>query len=154
MPTPFTIGVISDTHGLLRPEALAALTGSNHILPAGDVGDPTILDRLRAIAPLTAIRGNIDTSGPCSTLPPTEAVELAGRLFYLIHSVHDLDLNPAAARIDVVVSGHSHHADISTRDGVHYLNPGSAGPHRFKLTVTLATITITNGVIDPRIITL
>jgi hypothetical protein len=154
MPTPFTIGVISDTHGLLRPEALAALTGSNHILHAGDVGDPTILDRLRTIAPLTAIRGNIDTSGPCATLPPAESVELGGRLFYLVHSVHDLDLNPTAAHIDVVVSGHSHRASIETRQGVLYLNPGSAGPHRFKLPVTLATITIANGVIGPRIITL
>jgi putative phosphoesterase len=149
-----TIGVISDTHGLLRPEALTALTGSDHILHAGDVGDPAILDRLRALAPLTAIRGNIDTSGPCAALPPTESVELAGRLFYLVHSLHDLDLNPKAAGIDVVVSGHSHRADVETRDGVLYLNPGSAGPRRFNRPITLATITISDGVLSTRILTL
>jgi len=153
-PTPFTIGIISDTHGLLRPEALAALIGSDHILHAGDVGDPTILDRLRALAPLTAIRGNIDTSGPCAALPPTEAVELAGRLFYLVHSLHDLDLNPKAANIHVVVSGHSHRAAIETRDGVLYLNPGSAGPRRFNRPITLATITIGDNTIDTRILNL
>ena len=154
MPTLFTIGVISDTHGLLRPEAIAALAGSDHILHAGDVGDPAILDRLRALAPLTAIRGNIDTSGSCSALPPTEAVELAGRLFYLVHSIHDLDLNPKAAHIDVVVSGHSHHAAIETRNGVLYLNPGSAGPRRFNRPITLATITIADGALNTRILTL
>jgi hypothetical protein len=149
-----TIGVISDTHGLLRPEALTALTGSDHILHAGDVGDPAILDRLRALAPLTAIRGNIDTSGPCAALPPTESVELAGRLFYLVHSIHDFDLNPKAAGIDVVVSGHSHRAGVETRDGVLYLNPGSAGPRRFNRPITLATITISDGVLSTRILTL
>jgi hypothetical protein len=154
MPKPLTIGVLSDTHGLLRPEALAALAGSDHILHAGDVGDPAILDRLRSIAPVTAIRGNIDTSGLCATLPPTEAVELGGRLFYLVHSIHDLDLNPNAARIDVVVSGHSHRAAIETRNGVLYLNPGSAGPRRFDLPITLAKLTIADGSIDTSIITL
>ncbi|MGD0798242.1 MAG: metallophosphoesterase family protein [Acidobacteriaceae bacterium] len=154
MPIPFTIGVISDTHGLLHPEAIAALAGSIHILHAGDVGDSAILDRLRALAPLTAIRGNIDTCGPCAALPPTEAVELAGRLFYLVHSIHDLDLNPKAAHIDVVVSGHSHRASIETRAGVLYLNPGSAGPRRFNHPITLATITIADDAIDYRIIPL
>ena len=154
MPTPFTIGVISDTHGPLRPEALAALAHSNHILHAGDVGDPTILDRLREIAPLTAIRGNIDTTGPCAALPPTESVELAGRLFYLVHSIHDLDLNPKAANIDVVVTGHSHIATIETRDGVLYLNPGSAGPRRFNRPITLATISISGAALNTRILTL
>jgi putative phosphoesterase len=154
MPKPFTIGIISDTHGLLRPEALAALAGSDHILHAGDIGDPAILDRLRDLAPLTAIRGNIDTAGPCATLPPTEAVELAGHLFYLVHSIHDLDLNPAAARIDVVVCGHSHRAAIETRDTVLYLNPGSAGPRRFNRPITLATITIADAALNTRIVTL
>jgi uncharacterized protein len=154
MPTPFTIGIISDTHGLLRPEALAALAGSDHILHAGDIGDSTILDRLRALAPLTVIRGNIDTHGPCAALPPTEAVELAGRLFYLVHSIHDLDLNPKAASIDVVVSGHSHLAAIETCDGVLYLNPGSAGPRRFNRPITLATITIADATLDTCILTL
>ena len=134
------IGVVSDTHGLLRPEALAALAGVDHILHAGDVGDIEILHALRQIAPVTAIRGNIDQSGSCSQLPPTEAVELGGRLFYLVHSVHDLDLNPRSAGIAVVVSGHSHKPTIETRDGVLYLNPGSAGPRRFKLPVSVAFI--------------
>ena len=148
------IGVISDTHGLLRPEALAALAGVDRILHAGDVGDPAILDSLRAIAPVTAIRGNIDISGPCAALPPTESVELAGHLFYLVHSIHDLDLNPKAASIDVVVTGHSHIAAIETRDGVLYLNPGSAGPRRFNRPITLATIAIIKGTLNTRILAL
>jgi uncharacterized protein len=149
-----TVGVISDTHGHLRPEAVADLRGVDHILHAGDVGDPTILDRLREIAPLTAIRGNVDTHGPCSLLLPTEAVELGGCLFYLVHSIHDLDLHPAAAGIGVVVSGHSHKPFIDWRDGVLYLNPGSAGPRRFSLSITLARITLTNNRPEPQIITL
>ncbi len=138
------LGVISDTHGLLRPEALAALSGVEHILHAGDVGNPGILDALREIAPVTAIRGNIDTHGPCAELPPTEAVELDGRLFYLVHSVHDLDINPAAAGIAAVISGHSHQPGFATRNGVLYLNPGSAGPRRFRLPVTLALLEISD----------
>ena len=136
------IGVISDTHGLLRAEALAALAGVDHILHAGDVGDAGILDSLRAVAPTTAIRGNIDTSGACAALPPTEALELGGKLFYLVHSVHDLDLNPRLAEIDVVVSGHSHQHGAAMRDGVLFLNPGSAGPRRFKLPITLAIVEV------------
>jgi uncharacterized protein len=132
------IGVISDTHGLLRPEALEALRGATHILHAGDVGDITILDRLRAIAPVTAIRGNIDTSGPTAELPATEAIELDGRLIYMLHSLNDLDLKPEAASISVVIHGHSHKPSINTHKGVLYLNPGSAGPRRFKLPVTVA----------------
>jgi putative phosphoesterase len=134
------IGILSDTHGLLRPEVLPALRGVDHILHAGDVGDPAILDALRTIAPVTAIRGNIDTHGDCALLPETEAVELASRLLYLVHSIHDLDLNPAAAGIAAVISGHSHKPSIETRDGVLYLNPGSCGPRRFKLPVTLALL--------------
>jgi len=149
-----TIGVISDTHGLLRPEALAELTGVDHILHAGDIGDSAILDRLRQIAPVTAIRGNTDTHGPCALLPPTEAVELAGCLFYLVHSVHDLDLHPAAAGIGAVISGHSHKPEIAWHDGVLYLNPGSAGPRRFSLPITLARITLANAHPEPQIITL
>jgi hypothetical protein len=148
------IGVISDTHGLLRPEALAELAGVDHILHAGDVGDPAILDRLREIAPVTAIRGNVDTHGPCSLLPPTEAVELGGCLFYLVHSIYDLDLHPTAAGIGAVISGHSHKPAIEWRDGVLYLNPGSAGHRRFSLPITLARITLTNGHPDPQIVTL
>jgi hypothetical protein len=140
------IGVISDTHGLLRPEAVAALRGVEHILHAGDVGDVAILDALREIAPVTAIRGNVDVSGPCAELPPTDMVELGERLFYLVHSVHDLDINPAAAGVAMVVSGHSHKASVSVRDGVIYFNPGSAGPRRFSLPVTVGFVTVEDGV--------
>ena len=148
------LGVISDTHGLLRPEALAALRGVDHILHAGDVGDPSILSALRELAPVTAIRGNIDTHGDCAQLPETEAVQLAGRLFYLIHSIHDLDLNPKAAGIAMVISGHSHKPSIETRNNVIYLNPGSAGPRRFKLPVTLAIVEVTSEAIKPRLLDL
>lgn len=134
------IGVISDTHGLLRPEALAALAGVDHILHAGDVGDLAILAALETIAPVSAIRGNVDVFGPCSSLPPTEVVELAGRLFYLIHSIHDLDINPVAAGIAMVISGHSHQPGLKHHKGIAYLNPGSAGPRRFSLPVTLAIV--------------
>ena len=140
------IGVISDTHGLLRPEAVAALRGVEHILHAGDVGDSAILDTLREIAPVTAIRGNVDVSGACAKLPATDVVELGGRLFYLVHSVHDLDINPVAAGVAMVVSGHSHKASVQVRDGVIYFNPGSAGPRRFSLPVTVGFVTAEDGV--------
>jgi len=136
------IGVISDTHGLLRPEALAALAGVEHILHAGDVGDIAILVSLRGIAPVTAIRGNVDGHGECAELPETEAVELDGRLFYLVHSVYDLDLNPVTAKVAVVVSGHSHKPGTERKGRVLYLNPGSAGPRRFSLPVTVAIVTL------------
>ena|ERR1700729_1074904 len=136
------IGVISDTHGLLRPEALVALAEVEHILHAGDVGNPEILDELRKIAPVTAIRGNVDVSGICAELPATDVVELAGRLFYLVHSVRDLDINPVVAGVAVVVSGHSHKPSVETKRGVMYLNPGSAGPRRFQLPVTVALATV------------
>lgn len=137
------VGVISDTHGLLRPEALAALAGVDHILHAGDVGDAQILDALRKIAPVTAIRGNIDGSGPCAALPATDLVELGGTAFYLLHDLKKLDLDPVAAGISVVVSGHSHKPAIESRRGVLYLNPGSAGPRRFSLPITVAVVTLT-----------
>jgi putative phosphoesterase len=140
------IGVISDTHGLLRPEAVAALRGVEHVLHAGDVGDIAILDALREIAPVTAIRGNVDVSGACAELPATDVVELGGRLFYLVHSVHDLDINPGAAGVAMVVSGHSHKASVQVRDGVVFFNPGSAGPRRFSLPVTVGFVTVEDGV--------
>jgi hypothetical protein len=148
------IGVISDTHGLLRPEAIQALIGVDHILHAGDVGDPLILDKLRWIAPLTAVRGNVDVSGVCRALPATYVVELGGRFFYLVHSVHDLDLSPKAAGIAMVVSGHTHRAKIEEHQGVIYLNPGSAGPRRFDLPVTLAQVVVVDGAVSAHIITL
>src|SRR6266481_3053104 len=140
------IGVISDTHGFLRPEALAALRGVEHILHAGDVGEIAILDELRKIATVTAIRGNVDVSGACANLPATDVVELGGKLFYLVHSVHDLDINPVAAGVAMVVSGHSHKASVQVRDGVIYFNPGSAGPRRFSLPVTVGFVTVEDGV--------
>jgi uncharacterized protein len=140
------IGVISDTHGLLRPEAVAALRGVEYILHAGDVGDFSILEELRRIAPVTAIRGNVDVSGACAELPVTDVVELGSKLFYLVHSVHDLDIKPAAAGVAVVVSGHSHKAGVEVRDGVIYFNPGSAGPRRFSLPVTVGFVTVEDGV--------
>jgi uncharacterized protein len=139
------IGVVSDTHGLLRPQLLPALSGVAHILHAGDVGDPSILTELRRIAPVTAIRGNIDRSGPCAQLPATEAIELAGCLIYMVHAIEDLDLHPKAAGIRVIISGHSHKPSIEQRNNVLYLNPGSAGPRRFNLPITYALLRITNG---------
>jgi putative phosphoesterase len=140
------IGVISDTHGLMRPEALAALRGVEHILHAGDVGNVAILDALREIAPVTAIRGNVDTAGACAELPATDVVELGGQLFYLVHSVHDLDINPKAAGVAMVVSGHSHKAKVEVKNGVVYFNPGSAGPRRFSLPITVGFVTVEDGV--------
>jgi uncharacterized protein len=146
------IGVISDTHGLLRPEALKALQGAEQILHAGDVGDPPILDALRAIAPATAIRGNIDEDGPCGHLPPTELVELSGRSIYMLHDVKKLDLNPEAAGIAAVISGHSHKPLVEWRRGVLFLNPGSAGPRRFELPVTLAWLKIDANAVSAQIV--
>ncbi|MEO6816041.1 MAG: metallophosphoesterase family protein [Edaphobacter sp.] len=148
------IGVISDTHGLLRPEALAALAGVEHILHVGDVGDIRILDALREIAPVTAIRGNIDQWGECAELPATDVVELDGRLFYLVHSLTDLDINPTVAGVAAVITGHSHKPSIEQRDGVLYLNPGSAGPRRFNLPVTLALMTVNEAGVEARLVDL
>ena len=147
------IGIISDTHGLLRPEAQAALQGVDHILHAGDVGDPIILKMLATIAPLTAIRGNVDT-GHCAHLPATEAIELDGQLFYMLHSLSDLDLHPKVAGIAAVISGHTHKPIIDWRKNILYLNPGSAGPRRFALPVSLATVHIIDGKLHPTLITL
>ena len=146
------IGVISDTHGLLRPEALVALAEAEHILHAGDVGDVEILDALRELAPVTAIRGNVDVSGACGELPASEMVELGGAVFYLVHSVRDLDIKPEAAGVSVVVSGHSHKASVEMKGGVLYLNPGSAGPRRFALPVTVGLVTVSEGRVKARIV--
>lgn len=148
------VGVISDTHGLLRPAAVESLHGAEHILHAGDVGDPAILDALRTVAPVTAIRGNIDEGGPCGGLPATELVEIGGRNIYMLHDVKQLDLNPEAAGIAAVVFGHSHKPAIEWRRGVLFLNPGSAGPRRFQLPVTIAWLEVEPHVLDARIIDL
>jgi putative phosphoesterase len=139
---PLNVGVLSDTHGLLRPEVLRALEGSHHILHAGDVGDPAILDALRELAPVTAIRGNIDRSGACAQLPATEVIELGGCVMYMLHSLDDLDVKPESAGLNVVLYGHSHRPAAATRNGVLYLNPGSCGPRRFSLPVTVAQLWI------------
>jgi putative phosphoesterase len=136
------IGVLSDTHGLLRPEVLPLLEGSDHILHLGDVGDPEILGALARIAPVTAIRGNVDTHGPCALLPATEVATLAGIDIYLLHNIQDLDLDPAAAGFAAVLYGHSHKPEVRRHKGVLYFNPGSCGPRRFSLPMTCGRITI------------
>ena len=148
------VGVISDTHGLLRPEAIDALQGCDAILHAGDVGNFQILGTLGEIAPVTAIRGNIDLHGPCSDLPATEMISLGGVTFYMLHSARDLDLDPVAAGVRVVVSGHSHSPAIHDKQGVIFLNPGSAGPRRFGLPVTLAIVEINADKIRAEIVRL
>ncbi len=139
------IGVISDTHGLLRPNVADALCGVERIIHAGDVGDPAILDELEAIAPVVAVRGNVDRGAWANTLPMTEVVDVGGILLYVLHDLHALDLTPSAAGFAAVISGHSHQPVIETRNGVLYLNPGSAGPRRFTLPVTLAKLTVGAG---------
>ena len=145
------IGVISDTHGLLRPEAERALAGVGHILHAGDIGSPEIVPRLSAIAPTTAIRGNVDRQGWALAFAEREVVTLAGRTIYMLHDLGDLDLDPVAAEIDVVVSGHTHRPKAEVRAGVLYLNPGSAGPRRFALPVTLAILEADGAGLRPEI---
>jgi putative phosphoesterase len=148
------IGVISDTHGLLRPEAIAALRGSDHILHAGDVGDSRIIERLRGNAPVTFIRGNIDTDDWGRSQPDTEVVELAFKSFYILHDLKTLDLNPRTAGFAAVVSGHSHKPKIEWKNDVLYFNPGSAGPRRFKLPITVGRIVIDSDQLRPEVIEL
>jgi putative phosphoesterase len=140
--------VISDTHGLLRPQAVHALAGVDHILHAGDIGKIEILSDLLRIAPVTAIRGNVDTERPLRQLPETEAVELEGKLFYLIHDVNQLDLVPSASSIAAVISGHSHKPLIAWEKNVLFFNPGSCGPQRFSLPVSVGFIEIVNGTLN------
>jgi uncharacterized protein len=140
--TPQKIGLISDTHGLLRPEALEALRGSDVIIHAGDVGDPHILDALREIAPLVAVRGNIDTAPWAQSLPETAVTDAGSVTIYVLHDVKTLDLDPKAAGFHIVVSGHSHKPAHTTRNGVIYINPGSAGPRRFHLPITIARLNL------------
>jgi hypothetical protein len=135
---PARIGLISDTHGLLRDEALRGLSGADLIIHAGDVGTPEILESLKEIAPVIAVRGNVDTGPWADVLPMSAVVETAGPSIYVLHDVHQLDLKPAAAGFGIVVSGHSHQHGKEERDGVLYINPGSAGPRRFSLPITVA----------------
>ncbi len=136
------IGVISDTHGLLRPEAIEALRGSEHIIHAGDVGSPEILTALSAIAPLTAIRGNIDGGAWARKLPEAEVLEVGGVSIYILHELAQLDLKPGAAGFAAVVAGHTHVPKQETQDGVLYFNPGSAGPRRFKLPISVGKLIV------------
>jgi putative phosphoesterase len=148
------VGVISDTHGLLRPEALAALRGSNQIIHAGDIGDPGILDKLSEIAPVTAVRGNVDHCAWANKIPTANVLEIGEISIYVLHSIQELDLKPEAAKFAAVVYGHSHVPKQEWKNGVLYFNPGSAGPRRFKLPVSVGRITIEDGGIDAKILLL
>jgi len=146
------LGVISDTHGLLRPESIHALRGSDLIIHAGDVGDPAILDALRAIAPPFPVRGNIDTGSWAAALPATAAVEVGALTFYVLHDIAELVVDPASAGFAAVVFGHSHKPLIETREGTLYLNPGSAGPRRFRLPVSVARVRVAGGEMKAEIV--
>jgi len=139
------VGIISDTHGLLRPEAVAALQGSRYIVHGGDVGDEHILKTLEAMAPVTVVRGNTDHDAWARRLPRTAVLDVDGVRVYVVHDIADLDIDPRAAGVDVVVYGHSHRPGIEPRGDVLYLNPGSAGPRRFDLPISVARLTITGG---------
>jgi putative phosphoesterase len=146
------IGVISDTHGLLRPEALAALRGSDYIIHAGDIGDPAILKKVGEIAPVTAIRGNMDREIWARKIPATNVLEAGGISIYILHNLAELDLKPEAAGFGVVVYGHSHVAKQETKNGVLYFNPGSAGPRRFRLPVTIGRLKVEDGKVSGEIV--
>jgi hypothetical protein len=149
------IAVVSDTHGLLRPEVSPKLKGCEAILHLGDVGDAGILETLRAYAPVTAVRGNVDTGGPCGRLPETEVVLFDGAYVYLLHDIATLHLDPAAARFAAVLYGHSHKAEISRHKGVLYFNPGSCGPRRFNLAVTMGYLHVaSDGTVEAEIVDL
>jgi hypothetical protein len=146
--------VISDTHGLLRAEATTFLRGCDRILHAGDIGAPEILERLAELAPLTAVRGNNDTQPWAASLPASAQLQLAGVRLHLIHDLAELSIDPPAPAVQIVVCGHSHQPSLRERDGVIYLNPGSAGPRRFRLPVSVAEILIDDAGIRPRLVAL
>ncbi|HEV2431507.1 MAG TPA: metallophosphoesterase family protein [Burkholderiales bacterium] len=148
------VGLISDTHGLLRPEALAFLRGSDFIVHAGDIGDAAVLEELRRLAPLTAVRGNNDNGPWAKSIAETEVLEVGGVLIYVLHDLAELDLDPVAAGFRVVVSGHSHHPSVEDRDGVLYVNPGSSGPRRFKLPIAVAELQVAGSSVKARIVEL
>ena len=151
---PFHIGIISDTHGLLRPEAEAALKGVDLIVHAGDIDVPTVIEALEKIAPVTAVRGNMDFGPLQKRLPETAVVEAGIHTLYVLHDLHRLDLEPAAAGFDAVVFGHSHRPLVEEKDGVLFVNPGSAGPRRFGKPVSVARMTLQNGRLTAKIIEL
>ena len=148
------VGVISDTHGLLRPEALAALRDSDYIIHAGDVGDPTILDKLAEIAPVTAVRGNVDNGAWAEKIPATNVLEIGEVSIYVLHNIQELDVKPEAAKFAAVIYGHSHVPKREMKNGVVYFNPGSSGPRRFKLPVSVGRLTVKDGKIKAMILVL
>ncbi len=148
------IGVISDTHGLLRPEAIAALQGCERIIHAGDIGTAEVLDGLRRLAPLDAIRGNVDSGDWAAAIPETLDLQIGGLRVYVTHDIKTMGFDPAAERVDVVIAGHSHQPKIEQADGVLYLNPGSAGRRRFKLPISLALLDIEDGQPRAQLVTL
>ena len=148
------VGLISDTHGLLRPEAEAAMIGCDYIVHAGDIGDTTILTKLSVIAPVTAVRGNTDKGAWAKTVPLSKVLQVGEIFIYVLHDLAELDLDPAAAGFQVIVSGHSHHPLIQKRKGVLYVNPGSAGPRRFKLPIAVAELHISDTTINTQILEL
>jgi len=148
------IGVIADTHGLLRPEVFSAFAGVEHILHAGDIGDPAILAALGQIAPVTAIRGNIDRTGTCAALPAEEYIALRQVNLYMLHDVHTLSLDPGAAGLSAVLFGHSHKPLLERRKGVLFFNPGAAGPRRFSLPITVGLLNITGDALQAEHFTL
>src|SRR4051812_12274544 len=148
------LGIISDTHGLLRPEALAFLRGCEHIVHGGDIGTAQVLAQLAAIAPVTAVRGNNDKGAWADALPETELFEFNGTYIYAIHDLAQLDIEPSSAGVRVVVSGHSHKPVVEHREGVVYVNPGSAGPRRFRLPVAVAELVVNGAEINARIVEL
>ena len=152
VPPDRVVGVISDTHGLVRPTALAALSGAQLIVHAGDVGSPEVLDQLRGIAPVVAVRGNNDRGAWAESLSTTEVVDLDGLFLYVLHDVKELDLDPRAAGFRAVIAGHSHRPGVEEREGVLFLNPGSAGPRRFTLPITLARLSVRGGDLDATIV--
>ena len=149
-----TVGVISDTHGLLRPEALAALAGVERIVHAGDIGAPEVLTALGRIAPVTAVRGNNDRDRWAADIPETDVLEIGDVSLYVLHDLHELDLDPRAAGFAAVIAGHSHQPRVEERAGVLYLNPGSAGPRRFKLPISVARLTVTGPRVQATLVTL
>lgn len=148
------IGLISDTHGLLRPEAVSFLRGSDHIVHGGDIGHAEVLDELSALAPVTAVRGNNDKGAWADRLAETEFVQIGDVCIYALHDIAQLDIDPSGAGVQVVVSGHSHKPSVERRNGVLYVNPGSAGPRRFKLPISVAELVIAEGVVSARLVEL
>lgn len=148
------VGLISDTHGLLRPEAIAFLRGSDFIVHAGDIGDANVLNELRALAPVTAVRGNNDKGAWAKAISETEVLQIGDVLIYVLHNLAELDLDPVAAGFQVVVSGHSHHPLVEERDGVLYVNPGSSGPRRFKLPIAVAELEVSGPSVKAKVVEL